>query len=172
MLRARHVCCALLLASCASSSSAPDKGRDDRAGSGKASGDPWKSSDDADKSVGSLDLKAGIGKIAEAITKPGPYEAPDKSKDFDEGKPHWGVLKLDGNIVERQALSLFGGRATELRALLERLRELATDDKLTGLLVRVESIEVSLPDAIELRAAIHDVRKAGKTVACHAENAG
>src|SRR5262245_36238489 len=122
MLRAHHVCCALLLASCASQSSSPDKARDDRAGSGKASGDPWSASGkpsdgsdkDKDKDLGGLDLKAGIGKIAEAITKPGPYEAPDKSKDFDEGKPHWGVLKLDGNIVERQALSLFGGRATEL----------------------------------------------------------
>jgi protease-4 len=177
MLRAHHLCCALLLASCATQSSPP--GKEAPAGGSKPTGDPWsasKSGDDKDKdkdkdSDGSFDLKSALGKIAESISKPGPYEAPEKSKDFDEAKPHWGVLKLDGDIVERQALSLTGGRGTELRTLIERLRELAGDDKLTGVLLRVETLELSLPDAIELRDAIHDVRKTGKTVACHAENA-
>jgi protease IV len=179
MLRARHLCCVLLGFSCATQSAPPDK--EAPSGGAKSSGDPWSASakskakdKDKDKDSdgdGPFDLKSGLSKVAESISKPGPYEAPPKSKDFDENKPHWGVLKLDGGMVEREALSLTGGRGTELRALIDRLRELASDDKLTGLLLRVESIDVSLPDAVELRAAIHDVRKAGKTVACHAENA-
>ena len=169
--------CALLLASCSTQSSPADKGSPPA--SGKSSGDPWNASPkpgdkdkDKDDGLGGFDLKSALSKVAESISKPGPYEAPDRSKDFDEAKPHWGVLKLDGGIVERQSFSLTGGRGTELRALIDRLRELATDDKLTGVLVRVETISISHPDAVELRAALHDVRKAGKTIACHVENAG
>ena len=179
MSRVRPVVCALLLlASCSTQSSPADKQASPT--SGKSSGDPWsppaKGDKDRDKNkddgLGGFDLKSAMEKVSESISKPGPYEAPDRSKDFDETKPHWGVLKLDGGIVERQSFSLTGGRGTELRALIDRLRELATDDKLTGVLVRVETISISHPDAVELRAALHDVRKAGKTIACHVENAG
>ncbi|HEY0987937.1 MAG TPA: S49 family peptidase, partial [Kofleriaceae bacterium] len=177
MPRVRVVVCALLLASCSTQSSPADKASPPA--SGKSSGDPWNAppkpgdkDKDKDDSLGGFDLKSALSKVAESISKPGPYEAPDRSKDFDEAKPHWGVLKLDGGIVERQSFSLTGGRGTELRALIDRLREIATDDKLTGVLVRVETIAISHPDAVELRAALHDVRKAGKTIACHVENAG
>jgi len=169
MLRARYLCCALLLAACASSS--------DRATGNATGGDPWSGSSakprDADDKGdgGGFDLKGAFAKIADSIAKPGPYEAPDHSKDFDDTKPHWGVLELGGDVVERQALSWSGGHGTELRALIERLREFARNDKLTGVVARVEQVAISMPDLVELRAAIHDVRKAGKLVACHAEHA-
>jgi len=173
MLGARHLCCALLLAACADHASRPEPA--EPAGSA-ARGDPWSGSpakpDGTKHDSGGFDLQAALAGLAENLTKPGPYEAPDKSKDFDGGKPHWGVLKLGGDVVERQALSFTGGHDTELRPLVERLRALAADDKLTGMVVRVERLEISIPDVVELRAAIHDVRKAGKLVACHAENAG
>ncbi|HEY0478735.1 MAG TPA: signal peptide peptidase SppA [Kofleriaceae bacterium] len=121
--------------------------------------------------LGGLDLGTAFSTIAEAMARPGPYEAPDRSRDLDETRPHWGVLALHGEIVERSALSWSGSRGTELRTLIDRLRELAGDDKLSGVLVRAGAIDISLPDAIELRAAVHDLRKAGKTVACHAEQA-
>jgi protease-4 len=172
MLRARHLCCALWIASCADPSTVPDRA---------AASDPWSGAsakrdgdkpnrNDRDDSNG-FDLQATLAGIAENLAKPGPYEAPDKSQDFDDRKPHWGVVMLGGGVVERQALSFTGGDGTELRALIERLRELATDDGLPGLVLRVEQLAISLPDVAELRAAIHDVRKAGKHVACHGENA-
>ncbi|HEU4735387.1 MAG TPA: signal peptide peptidase SppA [Kofleriaceae bacterium] len=181
MLRARHVCCALVLASCADSSP-----RDDRT-QPAGSGDPWaeasgkqgkagkkpegkgskNESDDGD----GFDLRASLAKVAENLTKPGPYEAPEASSDFDAARPHWGVLELGGDIVERQALSLTGGHGTELRALIDRLRDLASERTLTGVVVRTRGIELSVPDAVELRAAVHDLRQAGKRVACHTENA-
>src|ERR1043165_115373 len=171
MLRARHLCCALLVVSCACQSSSDDSSKPDKPD--KPAGDPWSASakagdkdkkqdkDDDDSGV-PFDPKSGLSKIAESISKPGPYEAPEKSKGFDAGKPHWGVLRIDGAVVEREALSLTGGRGLELRALIDRLRELASDDKLTGVMLRVGAIQISLPDAAELRAALHDVRKAGK----------
>jgi protease-4 len=171
MLRARHLCCALWIASCADHPSHPDP-----AAGSAAAGDPWSGAsaippDDDTHGSGGFDLTATLAGVAENLTKPGPYEAPDKSKDFDDDKPYWGVLTLGGEVVERQALSFTGGHGTELRPLIERLRALAADDQLTGMVVRVEQLEISIPDVVELRAAIHGVRKAGKIIACHAENA-
>jgi protease IV len=171
MLRARPLCCALLLASCATHASEGERPR------GGSAGDPWSAPAGSHPATGSaddsggFDLKSSLAKIAENLAKPGPYEAPEASADFDGARPHWGVLRLHGDLVEREALSLTGGHGTELRALIERLRAFAADAKLTGLIVRIEDLQVSLPDAVELRAALHDVRHAGKRLACHAENA-
>jgi protease-4 len=171
----------LALAACPSNPSKLDKvdGKGKPAAAGE---DPWaastskidtdKKDDDSGGGLGGVDLKSMLSKVAEAIKKPGPYEAPEKSADFDETKPHWGVMKISGDIVEREAFSLTGGgRGTELRTAIDRLRALAKDDKLTGLLLRLGSLQVSLPDVTELRAAMHDFRAAGKTLACHTEDA-
>ena len=134
--------------------------------------DPWATTrepkQDDDKG---FDLQGALERIRNGIEKPGFYEAPDKSKDFEASKPHWGVLRVHGGIVEREAYSWTGGHGTELRHLIDRLRELAKDPQLTGLLLRVDGIELSLPDAIELRAAMHDFRNAGKRLACHSDSA-
>jgi protease-4 len=137
-------------------------------------GDPWSRTthgSDEDDKKGGFDLQGALTKIKDGIEKPGPYEAPDRSTDFDEAKPHWGVLAVHGAIVERQGFSFTGGHGTELRELTERLRELAKDDHLTGIVLRVESPEISLPDVVELRTALHELRAAGKQLRCHAEGA-
>lgn len=121
--------------------------------------------------LGGLDVKGMLEKLAEGLEKPGPYEAPEKSAEFDEAKPHWGVMNVAGGIVERQSFSWSGGSGTELRTAIDRLRTLAKDEKLTGLVLRVGGIDVSLPDVIELRAAMADFKKAGKKLACHTEEA-
>src|SRR5213083_456175 len=101
--------------------------------------DPWganakarahDSGDDDDKG---FDLQGAFAKIKDSIDTPGPYEMPAKSKDFDEAKPHWGVLKIHGGIVEREAFSFTGGHGTELRQLVDRLRALAKDPQLAGM---------------------------------------
>jgi protease-4 len=152
-------------------------------GPGNAS-DPWSSSglaratgtsdkghDDDGGALGGVDLKGMLEKLQESLEKPGPYEAPEKSKDFDETKPHWGVMKLSGAIVEREAFSWTGGSGTELRNVVARLRALAKDEKLSGLVLRVSDVGISLPDVIELRSAMHDLRTAGKKLICHTEDA-
>ncbi|HEY5936982.1 MAG TPA: signal peptide peptidase SppA [Kofleriaceae bacterium] len=122
-----------------------------------------------------MDLKGMLAKIGETLAKPGPYEPAEKSADFDADKPHWGVMEVGGGIVEREAFSIspFGGgdRGTELRTLVGRLRSLAKDEDVKGLVLRVSEIDVSLPDVVELRAAMKDFREAGKTLACHANDA-
>jgi protease-4 len=175
-MRAR-LAVALALAACSSNPSPLDHAFKNAPTSQALAADPWGASfganagSGADDDKGGFDLQGMLEKIKDSIEKPGPYEAPEKSKDFDESQVHWGVVDLHGSIVERQAFSLLGGHGTELRQLTERLRALAKDDKIAGLLLRVDSLEISLPDITELRAAMHDFRKAGKQLRCHTESA-
>ncbi|HEY5928664.1 MAG TPA: signal peptide peptidase SppA [Kofleriaceae bacterium] len=140
--------------------------------------DPWSSTlsrkDDgssAGSGLGGFDLQGMLERIKESVDTPGPYESPKKSKDFDEEKPHWGVLGISGGVIEREAFSFTGGSGTELRNLAMRLRALAKNDKLQGLLLRVEELEISLPDLVELRDAMNDFRAAKKRLHCHTEAA-
>ncbi|HEV7557698.1 MAG TPA: S49 family peptidase, partial [Kofleriaceae bacterium] len=134
-------------------------------------GDDKKKDDDKGGGLGSFDLQSILSKIRDGMKKPGPYEAPEKSAGYDADKPHWGVLELHGSVVEREAFSLTGGSGTELRGVIDRLRELAKDAKLTGLVMRIDGLEISLPDTIELRAAMRDFLAAGKQLRCHADDA-
>ena len=143
---------------------------------GSGSSDPWSAKSGSAAAAadegGFGDLKGMLAKITEAIEKPGPYEAPEHSADFALDQPHWAVLDVTGDFVERTAFSWRGGGGTEVRALTERLRGIAKDAQITGLLLRVGGLTISLPDAVELRAAMHELRAAGKKVACHTEDAG
>jgi protease-4 len=144
-----------------------------------SAGDPWASTlsgkDDGkgeSGGFGGLDLQGMLEKIKDSIDTPGPYESPKKSADFDETKPHWGVMPIAGAVIEREAFSFSGGgRGTELRNLGLRLRALAKNDKLQGLILRVEELEISLPDIVELRDAMNDFRAAKKLLHCHVEAA-
>ncbi|MFN0245510.1 MAG: signal peptide peptidase SppA [Kofleriaceae bacterium] len=184
-MRARHHLSSVLLlalVACESGPSKLEKVLSDPAASPSSGGDPWSAGtatlalggaddDDDGGTLGGFDIKGTLEKLAEAIEKPGPYEAPDKSKDFDAQKPHWGVMSVSGGFVEKQAYSWSGGSGTELRKSIDMLRAFAKNEKLTGLLLRVGEVSISLPDVMELRTAMHDFRKAGKKLACHTMDA-
>ncbi len=144
-----------------------------------APSDPWAttaSNKDNGKAegggLGGFDLEGMLQRIRESIDTPGPYESPKHSADFDEAKPHWGVLGVSGGVVEREAFSLTGGgRGTELRNLATRLRALAKNEQVLGLILRVEELEISMPDIVELRDAMADFRAANKKLHCHVESA-
>jgi protease-4 len=121
---------------------------------------------------GGMDPMQMLQNAAENLEKPGPYEAPETSPGFAADAAHWAVLDLGGEIIELESLDLFSSSTgTQLRVLTERLRDLAADPEVTGILLRVSGLGVSLPDAQELRLALADVRAAGKKLACHTESA-
>src|SRR4051794_40350769 len=111
MRRARLLCLGLLVA-CAEQASRLDVAA---RGSAAGSADPWSSAGSAvssppgshpgDDKADGFDLKGALAKITDALDKPGHYEAPDRSPGYDATKPHWGVLRLDGDIVERESFS-------------------------------------------------------------------
>ncbi|HTR54117.1 MAG TPA: signal peptide peptidase SppA [Kofleriaceae bacterium] len=156
---------------------APSKLDSTKAGKAEGSAsDPWASALASHAGSGSdddkgFDLQNALARVKEGLEKPGPYETPLESAGFDEHKPHVGVLKIHGDIVERESFSWTGGHGTELRRIADRLRQLAKEPGLTGLVVRVEPMQISLTDALELRAAMHDFRAAGKRLVCHADSA-
>ena len=145
--------------------------------------DPWANDGARDpvaiptesKGFGGFDFTGMLSKVTESMKKPGFYEEPEQSADYDAEQPHLGVLELGGKIVEREAysFSLFGGggRGVELRKLVGRLRELAKDPQLSGLILRIRDLEISLPDVVELRGVLHEVRAANKSLECHVESA-
>ncbi|MGE0549746.1 MAG: signal peptide peptidase SppA [Kofleriaceae bacterium] len=121
---------------------------------------------------GGMDLQGMLSKVSDSLDKPGPYEAPETSANFDEDAPHWGVLQLGGGVVERVAFSFTGGGGgTELHKVIDRLRQLASEPELTGLVLELDDLNVSISDVVELRAAMHELRAAGKRLACHTERA-
>lgn len=119
--------------------------------------------------LGGLNMLAQIG---QSLSEPGPYEAPRTSPGFTASEPHWSVLTLSGTIVERSAMSWSGPSGTELRAVQQRLLGLAADNKQLGVLLRFADLDLSFPDAVELRDSIKRVRAAGKTVLCHSRGTG
>jgi protease-4 len=125
----------------------------------------------ADHDKGGFDVAGTLSKIKDSVAKPGLYEAPDHSSDFDASRPHWSVLKLSGDLVERTAFSFTGSKGTELRDVIARVRELAKSELLQGLVVRVGDVHASVPDLVELRAALRDFRAAKKQLRCFADNA-
>src|SRR5688572_20957461 len=137
----RWLCAALLVAACSSSRSrldrAPEQADDPWGGKADKRGAPDRKGGD-----GLGDLQRILSTIAESMERPGPYEAPEQGKDGGVDEPHWGVLELGGGVVERQAYALSGGGGIELGKLIERLRAFAKQDKLSGLLLRVEALGI------------------------------
>jgi protease IV len=111
--------------------------------------------------------------VAESIGEPGPYEAAQSSPGYDAKQPHLGILTLGGDVAELESFSWTSGPsdAIQVRKLAERLRHFADDDELTGLLLRLDGLSVSMPDAAELHAALTAYKAAGKKLFCHTEAA-
>ena len=109
---------ALLLVAC--SSSEPSKLDSVVKGNAPpAANDPWSASrsdgddrdgdgDDSESGggLGGMDLKGMLEKLGEGLEKPGPYEAPAKSAELDDTKPHWGVMSMSGGIAPMKRASL------------------------------------------------------------------
>jgi protease IV len=124
--------------------------------------------------AGMADPLQMLQNIAENLGKPGPYEAPAQSPGYQADAAHWAVLPLGGAIVELESmdlLSLSPGKSLPLRRVTARLRDLAADPHVAGILLRLDGLQVSLTDAAELSRGLAEARAAGKPVACHAEAA-
>jgi protease-4 len=168
----RWLLVALALALAAACTSGSSSSSSSSAGSGA---DPWAGKGSADSAAPAGptgDIGQMLQNAAANLARPGPYEAPESSPTFAADKPHWGVLTLSGGVTEVSGLSLTAGvSGTELRELMQRLRELSADAALIGLVVRVEDLAISMPDALELHGALGRFRAAGKKLHCHTESA-
>lgn len=170
------ICLALSLAAC----------KGDRPQARPAEGDPWAAgapgtataeapAGDASGGFGGMggDPMTMLKNVVENLKKPGPYEAPEASADYKADAPHWGVLTLAGSFGELESFGFPSGGddVLPIRTLVDRLAALQANDKLTGLVLRVDGLGGSLPDVDEVRRAFAAWRASGKQLHCHTEGA-
>ncbi len=158
------IAAALLVAACGGKKDEPER---------KQAAPPEQDSPSA-PDFGGLGMMSSL--LAARPDEPGPYEEPRQSEGFSDDKPHRAVIELGGAIVELGSMSLLSGLSgTELREVQTRLRALAADDKVTGLIVRFEELDIEPAVAEELRAsliAFKTARGGKRRVECHTEAAG
>lgn len=113
--------------------------------------------------------------FANKLDEPGPYDPPKQSANFKSDAPHLRVLKLAGGVAEVESFDPMmllggGGGATQTRALLDELDELAAEEKLEGLVLRIGSLSMDMARAEELRAKLLEFKGSGaRKLYCHAE---
>lgn len=130
--------------------------------------------EDGDKnpfaSMASNPFAAMLGK---KLSEPGPYDPPKKSEGYDKKEPHLRVLKLSGSVAELESFDPFafggGGGSKPTRRILDKLDELAAEDKLEGLVLRVGPLALDMARAQELRAALLEFKGEDRKLHCHAE---
>jgi protease-4 len=103
--------------------------------------------------------------------QPGPWDEPKQSKGARASEPHLAVVEVGGSVNELEDMSWFSmGGGVQLRELAVRLHGLARDEQVTGIVLRVGDLSMSMAQAEELRATVAAVR-ARKPVHCHTEGA-
>jgi protease-4 len=114
--------------------------------------------------------------FASKLDEPGPYDPPKQSKNFASDAPHLRVLELSGTVGEVEVfdpmsmLTGGGGGTKQTRALLDELDELAAEDKLEGLVLRIDGLDMDMARAEELRAGLLEFKGDGaRKLHCHAE---
>ncbi|MFO1023296.1 MAG: signal peptide peptidase SppA [Planctomycetales bacterium] len=102
---------------------------------------------------------------------------PEKTEKAEEEKSKpvpvdvtWGELELKGSYPEGPMPGgLFGELHESLGDIITRLDKAAADDKLTGVLLKIQQVEIGWGKMHELRQAIGRIRKAGKKVVAWVE---
>lgn len=108
------------------------------------------------------------------LDAPGRYDPPRASADFDASAPHVRVVEIKKPLGELESFSfsLLGGSAATQpeRGLYDALDDLAGDEKVTGLVIRLHT-GIGIAGADRLREAIVEFKGEGaRTVTCHAES--
>ena len=88
------------------------------------------------------------------------------------------ILKIDFNqqIVERSELKLNQNLQSPLELTLglkeikSTLKKAKTDDKISGLLLNTENLDIGFANLDELRSALYDFKESGKFIYAYAEN--
>ncbi|MFO7567461.1 MAG: signal peptide peptidase SppA [Enhygromyxa sp.] len=114
--------------------------------------------------------------FASKLGEPGPYDPPKQSPNFKADAPHLRVLKLSGSVAEVETfdpmtlLTGGGGGSLQTRALLDELDELAGQEQLEGLILRIGTLGMDMARAQELRGALVEFKADGaRKLHCHAE---
>src|ERR1700685_869655 len=99
------------------------------------------------------------------LTAASPSKAKSKEKSEKAEPLRFGHIELKGSYPEgAEPLALFGNSAETLSEALARIDKAAADDKLSGLILRIDDPSLGWAKVNELRQAIQRVRNKGKRV--------
>ncbi|MEM7152416.1 MAG: signal peptide peptidase SppA [Myxococcota bacterium] len=132
---------------------------------------PASKSDDGDD-ASPMGLPPFAKFFTSGLDKPGPYEEPRESENYEDGAAHHLVLELSGTIGEVQSFDMFGGGEVTkpLRELTDGLKKASADDNVKGLVIRSANVAIDMATAEELRGHLLAFKGDGaKKVHCHAE---
>jgi protease-4 len=105
------------------------------------------------------------------LGEPGIYDAPRQSENWSASQPHMLTMDLEGSVSELASVSLWGGSTSVgLRTLQDRLQEIASNEQVKSLLLRVDGFAIGMAAAQELRASLIAFKGEGKrALHCHTE---
>lgn len=112
--------------------------------------------------------------IADETTKPADKPAPAQAeKPPARKRVDWAEIALKGGLPETpSAPAMFGTPPDSLPAILDRLRKAADDKAITGVILKVQSLDIGWARLHELQQAIAAVKAAGKPVWARFDDAG
>ncbi|HVP36722.1 MAG TPA: signal peptide peptidase SppA [Terriglobales bacterium] len=119
----------------------------------------------------------------------GSYNTIDKNSKYQKGVVYWNFasqryrtfwqrkdnfleLKLSGNIDEEKSFSLFGGSKFTLLDIIQDIQKAKKDQRIKGMIVRLDFSNAGFGKIQELREAFLDFRQSGKKVIFFMEQGG
>ncbi|MDP3025488.1 MAG: signal peptide peptidase SppA [candidate division Zixibacteria bacterium] len=142
--------------------------------------------------AGDIDNKGNYGinlRVNFPFSGLGSYNAIDKNSKYQKGVVYWNFaseryrtfwqrkdnfleLKLSGNIDEEKSFSLFSGRKVTLLDIIQDIEKAKKDERVKGMIVRLDGLDAGLAKIQELREAFLDFRQNGKKVIFFMEQGG
>ena len=142
--------------------------------------------------AGDIDNKGNYGinlRVNFPFSGLGSYNTADKDRIYQKGVAYWNFtseryrtfwqrkdnfleLKLSGDIDEEKSFSLFGGRKVTLLDIIQDIEKAKKDERVKGMIVRLDGLDAGLAKIQELREAFLDFRQSGKKVIFFMEQGG
>jgi len=88
-------------------------------------------------------------------------------------KQYWVSFTLSGNIIEeRRPSGILSKRETTLKQILDNIERIADDAEIKGIYLVMEGPECGFAKLQEIRKALSECKKKGKTIYCYAQTLG
>ena len=126
--------------------------------------------DNGDSGAGSPAVGMMGALLSNQLSNPGPYDPPVKSEDFDSAKDHLVSLEISGAFVDLATFAVWKSPVgIELRKFEESLAKLTNEDHVKSLVLRADSLTMSMSLAEELRNALLRFKATGRKLWCYGE---
>jgi protease-4 len=109
-----------------------------------------------------------------ALTLAAPLSARAADEPDAKTKPMLAVFTFSGQVTEAPVSEdfLFATKSESFKNLIARMKKVAKDDEVSGVVLRIRSVPVGSAQIEEIHQVLHEMRKAGKKIYAHADSVG